>query len=312
MTKPIATKSAAPRANGSGLYAIEDLRRVENDDLLAQLRAQFGAPNYRPPVLPAIALQVHALTKRTEASTTEVVALVERDPMLAADVLRRAQSAQYAGRTAPETLRDAAMRLGMRGLAELVFEVALTSRVFRVKGLDGPMLLMQRHSVITAQCARAIAVRVRLPDPDAVFLGGLLHDVGLVAGLHVLAASYGGERLDLARAAAPLRDTHVEAGAIVAKLWGMSDAVRSIVEHHHAPFVVTVVDGAPQGNLEPLAACVALGDLLATELGANVPIGGSDIDTQSHVAIATALAAFSMTRHDLDEMRDTLGAQFVG
>ena len=81
---------------GRGTHTIEAGDFVDPDEVLAWLRARFGSRDYRPPVLPAVAMQVHNLTRRNDTAIADVVALVRRDPLLAADVLRRAQPAAFA------------------------------------------------------------------------------------------------------------------------------------------------------------------------------------------------------------------------
>ena len=51
--------------------------------LRAQLFRTFEDPTYKPPPLPAVALEIAALTARPDASVDQVVRLLERDQMLA-------------------------------------------------------------------------------------------------------------------------------------------------------------------------------------------------------------------------------------
>src|ERR1035437_715688 len=64
------------------------------------LRAIFGSPGYKPPILPSVALEIHDLSCRPDIDTEKLVALLERDPMLAAHVLRVANSPIFRGRDA--------------------------------------------------------------------------------------------------------------------------------------------------------------------------------------------------------------------
>ena len=130
---------------------------------VGSIYARFGSKDYRPPVLPAVAMQVHNLTRRNDTAISDVVALVRRDPLLAADVLRRAQSPMFATKVAPRTLEDAASRLGMNGLRDLVFEVALGGKVFRAKGFEEPMDALRKHCLLVAYCTQAVAQMTRTP-----------------------------------------------------------------------------------------------------------------------------------------------------
>jgi HD-like signal output (HDOD) protein len=282
---------------GRGSHTLEDVELVEPDEILRLLRQRFASPDYRPPLLPAVAVQVHGLTRRGDASIGDVVALIERDPLLAADVVRRAGSAMYAGRAAPpRSLAQAGLRLGLQGLGDLVLQVALTSRVFRVPGLDAPMAALSRHCVVVAHAARAVAMRSQVCDADAAFLAGLLHDVGDVACLHALADMFRGKPLDLELMASAIRTCSRDAGTLVLRLWGLPDHLRrSIVDHH-----TTTGFDYPAVCADCAAACVLLGDHLASVLGAGTPLGESEIDMHSRIAVRNTLEAMQLTDVDLD------------
>jgi HD-like signal output (HDOD) protein len=295
--------SAAARTGqyGRGQHTIAG-EFLEPGELLQELRTLFGSADYRPPVLPAIALEVHALTKRPDASIADVVALVKRDALLAADVLRRAQSPLYATRIPPRSLEDAASRLGLNGLRDLVFEVALSSKVFRAKGLEGPMDGLRRHSMVVAHCARAVALQTSIGD-DSAFLAGLLHDVGLAAAMHALADwEKRGRKVDFALSVEPLKQVHIEAGMLVTRLWKLPGDLRAIVSAHHHPRVDNFV--------HPIAACVVLGEKIAHELGGCLTWEGVALDEQSPASVAAAQEGLRLTAADFALVSDRARALF--
>jgi len=290
-------------AYGRGVHEMTDVDLVEPEQILAALRTSFTSPHYRPPMLPAVSVQVHALTRRADSTLNDVVDLIETDAMLAADVLRRAQSPLYAGRSSPRTVRDAAMRLGTKGLGELVMEVALSSRVFRVKGLEPTMAALQKHTVAAAHCARSFAAASRVCDPDVAFLCGLLHDVGVVAGLHVLADLRRGKPIDLELVVGPLRQCADEAGALIVTLWGLPAFVRQSIERHHSPLGFD----ADAARLDPAAACVLLGDAMCSRLGMSTPLGGIDLDLHSNAAVLATLRGIGLTVDQFTNLERRMG-----
>jgi len=80
---------------GRGQHAISsDGILVESAaQFAARLRAHFTSPGYTPPLLPAVALEVHALTGQPDVDAAKVVQVMRKDPMLAGRVLKIAQSA---------------------------------------------------------------------------------------------------------------------------------------------------------------------------------------------------------------------------
>jgi HD-like signal output (HDOD) protein len=70
----------------------------------AELIATFQDPEYRPPPLPGVALELLALSARDDVDAERVVRLLEQDEMLAGGVLRLVRSPIYATRAPVRTL----------------------------------------------------------------------------------------------------------------------------------------------------------------------------------------------------------------
>jgi HD-like signal output (HDOD) protein len=72
--------------------------QCDTAEVHVRLLRLFASPSYRPPLLPAVALEIMQLSRRPSATFEEVVAILEHDPILAAKVLSIAQSVFYAPR----------------------------------------------------------------------------------------------------------------------------------------------------------------------------------------------------------------------
>lgn len=227
-------------------------------NLVAHVRRVVTAPDYQPPLLPAVALELVQLSSDPTTPMTKVRSLVQSDPFVAAKVLRLAQSAMYT-RGAPVTsLEDAMARLGLRNLSDLFLQAAMTARVFRCKGYEEPMGALRKHSVVCAHLARSVCRITGFPDEYA-FMCGLLHDVGIAAGILVLG--------EVKRDAKPpqyedirgsIELVHEHASAALGKAWQLPSDVQLVLRHHHH-FQI-------QGRTHPLAAAVCLADWIAAEV----------------------------------------------
>ncbi|HUK65808.1 MAG TPA: HDOD domain-containing protein [Anaeromyxobacteraceae bacterium] len=227
-------------------------------ELKQMLRTVFSSASYRPPLLPAVALELMELAQKPNVQFEQVVKVLERDPVLAAKVLSIAQSAFYAPRSPILSLRQATVRLGLATLRELVLEAALHLRVFRAPGYGAAMERLARHSTATAHVVRAVCART-LVDAEYAFLCGLLHDVGFAASLLVLSEDprfRGVPFDDLARG---LDEVHAEASGLLARLWKLPGLVARTVATHHE----VVVDGV----VEPVNAALIIAEQLAWEAG---------------------------------------------
>jgi hypothetical protein len=90
-------KSKGEEGYGQGRAAIAAGADVllDEDTLVAELLACLEAPSYRPPTLPAVALEVMSLAQRPDVAIKDVVAVLERDALIAGRVLQVACSAVY-------------------------------------------------------------------------------------------------------------------------------------------------------------------------------------------------------------------------
>jgi putative nucleotidyltransferase with HDIG domain len=265
---------------------------------VTQVRQVLASPTYRPPLLPTVALEVHKLSYRADVNADQLVAVLEQDAVLAAQVLRVAGSAAYGGWGDGEvSLRQAVVRLGMRNLAILVWEVATGMRIFRSARYSTFMEEMRRHSTACAHLCRLIATRKGVAA-DTAFLCGLLHDIGMAATLLVLA-----ERPKDEPAIAPpvldeiLRETHQEVSGMIAQLWKLPAEIADVLANHHS--------GQVRGQPNELAAIVAICEEMSRDLGCGVNIGAGRCDHVEPDVIAAAFASLALG----DDVWRELGTQ---
>jgi HD-like signal output (HDOD) protein len=256
------------------------------------LESTFNAPGYQPPVLPSTAIQLLEITRRPDVTFSVVAVLLKKEPLIASQVLRIAQSAVYRRASPVRSLEHAASLLGLRTLSDLFVQAALTARVFRVPGYEKPMSQLRDHSAATAIVSRLLCHETPYTD-DYAFLCGLLHDVGTAACVIALAESFGAEDQ---RNLPPLKhfwpvicDMHEVASARLAQIWQLPPDIGVIIGHHHSLFW--------KGAIHPHAAVVCVAESIATELGHPFE---SEIDGDQ---VLKAQAALQLTDAALDRVR---------
>ena len=253
---------------------------VDRAARLAQdIRGRFLAPDYRPPMLPEAALEVHRLAGDPNVSFATVARVLEKDPLLTARVLRLSRSGAYARPTPVTSIRDAVGRLGLKAIGELVWRAALDVGVFRVARYRRAMDQLRRHSTTVAYLARAAALFTPVPVEYA-FLAGLLHDIGLAAALLVLGeAAAVDERADQAVQAVAVASVHEELSAMVARLWSLPEDLQAALAQHH--------NLGAGGSVHPVAAVITVAESLALSLaGPQVGVGQWDTVARDEVQLA--------------------------
>ncbi len=218
---------------------------VEADpELTSRVLAQFRETHPVPGSPPQLAMRILNQVQQPDADPTELTKLISLEPSLTAAVLRVANSAAYRALGRIDSVRDAITRLGMREVARIGCALSAKS-VFdpqrrTEQALYGPVFLeLFIHASTTALAAASLALS--LPKlktrSDVVFLGGLLHDIGMSVGLRVLAGMTGPDAppksLTVPGVQALLDAVHIEIGAEVHREWRLPDTALQICLEHH-------------------------------------------------------------------------------
>jgi HD-like signal output (HDOD) protein len=259
-----------------------------NVALRERLIAVFEDPAYRPPPLPSVAMELLALSNKTEARASEVVRLLEQDEMLAGSVMRLVSSPIYSGRTSITSLNDAVVRLGFKVVRDMVFEVTLRSGVFDLAEYAETVAQVQRHSTVTAYVARIVCSKARI-DGDHAFICGLLHDVGFAGLLFAVTDTEGAESPPLEQLWTDVDALHERASGILARLWGLPSAMAEVVGHHHHLHT---------GEFSKVAAAICIADRVSRSFGADV-VGPADNQGIAIAGDAVSDLDFEIARGEL-------------
>ena len=237
----------------------DNLGMIDESELVERLLATFKSPNYHPPRLPAVAMELMQLSQNPNIEFSEFEELLEQDATLAGEVLAVANSARFRGVRQIESLHGALVRLGMRTLRNVVVEHAMSMRVFRSSAYKGSMERLREHCRATAHMGRIVSRYTVIPEEQA-FLTGLLHDVGFAGILLILGDTQRGQDPpDLGILWPAIHRAHGQAGQRMVELWGLPMHIALGVGAHHQLLV--------GGEIPPLAAVICLAEALTQDLG---------------------------------------------
>jgi len=223
-----------PAVGNLDLAKYRSLPVAERDrELVRRLTARIEQGDFELPHLPATTMALVNLASKPGVDVGRVVQLVSSDPSLAGELLRTANSVLYATRNPARTLNEAVMRIGLRGLRSLIFTVSVKGTILRLRGLESFSAEIWRQAFSVATIARAIAPIIG-EDREEAFLTGLLHDIGKIALLSVVATeSRQSQMISPAMVGHLFYVHHEHAGEVLAKKWRLSDEMISVVGHHH-------------------------------------------------------------------------------
>lgn len=228
---------------------------------------------YSLPAMPAIAQKLLALALDTDEGEAQLLKLIEQDPLIAAKIIGMANSPLFGSSRKVNSVTDATMLLGLTRVKSVAIGIATISAVSKVpEGVLKANDLWQ-HSMAVALVMRTLARAMpanRRPLDDAIFLAGLLHDIGFMALSYLnIDASDAVHNALLAQPERNIQDieheliglTHSEIGAQLARHWDLSEEIIAVIRHHHQPDA----PGAEAG--QPLVTLVNFAEHLLADFG---------------------------------------------
>jgi len=114
----------------------------------------------------------------------QVVDLISQDKSLAAQCLHLANSPLYGRWQSVDSIRSAVVALGLQRMRDIAVSCSVLTLIPQGKTKMDPMVFWE-HSLGCALVCRQFARRIGYADPAKAYLGGLLHDIGIVACLSV-------------------------------------------------------------------------------------------------------------------------------
>ncbi|MDY3553856.1 HDOD domain-containing protein [Gemmata sp. JC717] len=131
------------------------------------------------PTLSETTVRVMGMANRPDASVAEISALVRRDGMLAAGVLRAANSCAVRGAKEIEDVRAAVLRMGLQECCNLLSVMGVKTVYNRCSpAVQERCDTILKHSLFVARLASGISSELGIGQPGSVFTAGLLHDLG--------------------------------------------------------------------------------------------------------------------------------------
>ncbi|MBI4511825.1 MAG: HDOD domain-containing protein [Deltaproteobacteria bacterium] len=133
------------------------------------------------PTPSASATRVLQLLRRDDIDPRSVARAVEKDPLLAAQIIRMANTLAFRRTGTTSSLNDAVVRLGTRQLKSfLVAAVAFELFISHDREIDDAVSAIRAHSVAVSLLARDLAYIIRCDQVEEAYLTGLFHDIGKV------------------------------------------------------------------------------------------------------------------------------------
>jgi len=195
--------------------------------------------------LPAAYVRLNELVEDPASSTDDIAHVITQDVALTARLLRVANSPLYGLSTQIDTVSRAVTVLGTQQVRDLALA---TSACKSFDGIPNELVSMEsfwEHSILCALCARTLALECLKRQREAVFVAGLLHDIGQLVLYRTLpdlsrqtleACLYGPDELESQEAEREIIGfDHAEVGGELARSWSLPTSLQECIACHHDP-----------------------------------------------------------------------------
>jgi putative nucleotidyltransferase with HDIG domain len=204
------------------------------------------------PSLPKLYIRFRELIAR-QASFDEMVDLLRNDMAISAELIRRSNSAYYKGFVTNQSLEQAVARMGYDATVQVVAELSIrkffTMRTEKYRSLA---INLWKHSISSAYAAEFMSKLLKLDLKGDPFLMGLLHDIGKLALLQIIADMERKGRFNDGihpiMLVNILDDYHCQLGAKLLEKWNFDECYIHTVLHHHSPDPTP--EAGPQAEIE--------------------------------------------------------------
>jgi HD-like signal output (HDOD) protein len=195
------------------------------------------------PALPAVAMEVVDLVDNPKTSASKLGKVISTDQALTAKVLKIANSPFYGFPKKISTIDFAIIVLGFDALKEIIISISLVSSLQKKSDSYLDARAFWDHAISTGVIARRLARDLGYRVSGEVFVGGLLHDMG-ISILHRYFYNEFKRIVEIVRETnltfleaeeSVLGTTHAEVGGWLAERWNLPDHLIEALSLHHAP-----------------------------------------------------------------------------
>lgn len=131
------------------------------------------------PAMPELAIKIQRMLDDFNVSAMQIVTAVSSDPVLAAQIIKSANSAIYSGKPKVDKVMPAVSRIGYKSLRNIVITVTMN----KLSAANHPVTKRYIadfwiHSREVAAISYVLTKSLKHLNPDQAMLAGLVHDIG--------------------------------------------------------------------------------------------------------------------------------------
>lgn len=258
--------------------------------------------------LPEITLKIIELVEDPSSTAQDLHKIIQNDPALCSRILKVVNSAFYGLPRQIGSINRAIVLLGLNAVKNIAIAASLT-KLFKGGDISENFSAKDLwiHSIATGACSKMLCDELRMGLPDEAFLGGLMHDIGIMVELQAMRRQLTEmfTEFTIDGDGVPLVDmrelelkhlgaSHEAFGRGLCESWKFPKSFGYIAGHHHDPLALA-------DNTRRLACIVYVADRLAAKAGYG--FRGDLMDLSADPAV---LDAVGLTQEQIDRVLEGL------
>ncbi len=236
--------------------------------LLELVRRQENFPS-----LPTVAVEILRLTREESSTIEDLASAIQRDPALAAKILKVANSSLFSIPREINSIRQAITMLGLRTVQVMALSFSVVNTVTKLPGSGFDFSAFWSRSLSTAVAARTLSKIAGRKFTEEAFVAGLLTDLGMIAAWQCEPELYSAVLAEQTKSKRPIIEieiellgvTHAEMSRELLHTWGLPDSICAAVSSHHGDAILENSDRSLE--LARFVRCAAaIADLFCNEI----------------------------------------------
>ena len=210
-----------------------------SESIKTLIATRVDSREFKLPVFSPVALEIQNAIN-SEANLEAIEKMIHKDQAMAAEILRLANSAFFAGLAKQRTIQQALVRLGLNRVFGIVM-MAAQKQAFQAGNpfLNTLMETLWRQAAASAAGCRWVAIHCGYHElADDAFLAGLLHDLGSLVVLkatdEILADGLAADMTTEVMKEV-IESLHTEYGHRVMLAWELPSQYVEAAREHHLP-----------------------------------------------------------------------------
>jgi putative nucleotidyltransferase with HDIG domain len=210
-----------------------------------ELERKLGIAVERMPAFPKSVQKILELTRNINCLPKELVAVIEKDPVMTVKILKVINSAYYGLPNKINSVAQSVVYLGINTVKNLALGFAAVGILPRMNSAGFDIQRYLLHSLLVASIGRQLASQYAKgeADPGDCYIAGLLHDFGKAVFAQFMATEFRDAMLQTSLEGKPLHEAeratigadHALVGAMLAKRWQFPDHMIDCIRDHHNP-----------------------------------------------------------------------------